>query len=438
MAMSLLALLGAPQSALAAGVDAASEPTGDAMALLLALVALVGVAHLTAHWASSWLQRRYLVLTGVEYVLLGLLLGPSVLPTVHIVDDLTRIAPIVAFAAGWHGLIAGAELDLRTWTESDPRSTRLALVASALAGATVALPLWWFFRSGWLLPPCTPDDALLGAGFLGAAAAAGSPAAVELIGVRYPDARTALTSILERAARQSDILAIAVFGLLYCVVHVGETNLVTTPGTSDWVLLSVGSGLALGVLFALFVGDEDDENTRFLALFGIIVFASGAAYFVQLSALLINLLLGFVLANTRRGAGLFDALRTTARPVRLILLTFAGALWQPIDPLAGVVVVGGALALRLVGLALGGWLASQGTGLRGDLFRGMVPQGEVAIAIALSFRLVYDGPAVDLAYTAIVVSVVVNELIGPWVLRGLLADARELDDERVAVASGGS
>ncbi len=417
------------------GHDAAADAS-DQMGLLLALLAIVGVAYLTAHAAAEWLQRRFLVLTGAEYVFLGLLLGPHVLPQVHVLDDLTRLAPIVAFAAGWHGLLAGAQLELRSLTRWDPRSARLAIVGNLVAGLAVALPAWWMFRSGWLLPPATPEDALLGAGFLGSAAAAGSTAAVELLTVRYPNLRQGTTQLLKRAAHQSDILAIAVFGVLFCIVHRGTTSLDYQPGTSDWILLTVGLGLALGVLFALFLGRDEDDNTRFLALVGIIVFASGAAFFVDLSALLINLLLGFVLANTRQGAGLFDALQGTARPVRLILMTFAGALWQPIDPIAGAVVVLGALVLRALGLLVGGWLATRGTELRADTFRGMLAQGEVALAIALSFRLVYEGPAIDLAYTAILVSVVVNELLGPWALRGLLADARELEDERVIVTPG--
>jgi hypothetical protein len=437
-AMIGLVLTSAQAWAAGGGHAAEAEPADGQMALVLALLAIVGVAYLTAHAAAEWLQRRFLVLTGAEYVLLGLLLGPNLLPQVTVLDDLTHLAPIVAFAAGWHGLLAGAQLDLRSISAWDPRSTRLALVGNLLAGLVVAIPSWWVFRSGWLLPPATPEDALLGAGFLGTAAAAGSTAAVQLLHVRYPNMRRTTTDLLEGAANASDIIAIVLFGTLFCVVHKGATNLAVAPGTSDWILLTVGLGLALGTLFALFLGQDEDENTRFLALVGIIVFASGAAFFVNLSALAVNLLLGFVLANTRQGAGLFEALQGTARPVRLILMTFAGALWHPIDPIAGVVIVTGAIVLRACGLAIGGLLATRGTGLRADTFRGMLAQGEIAIAIALSFRLVYEGPAVDIAYTAIVVSVVVNELIGPWALRGLLADARELDDERAVISTGGT
>ena len=48
------------------------------------------------------------------------------------------------------------------------------------------------------------------------------------------------------------------------------------------------------------------------------------------------------------------------------------------------------------------------------------------MAIAISFALVYDGAAVDLAYTAILGSVVLTEFLAPRLLQNLLVDAGEL------------
>ena len=56
----------------------------------------------------------------------------------------------------------------------------------------------------------------------------------------------------------------------------------------------------------------------------------------------------------------------------------------------------------------------------------MLGQGEVAIALAIAFRVSTEGPMIDIGYTAILVSVVVHDLVAPWALRGLLLDAGEL------------
>ena len=60
----------------------------------------------------------------------------------------------------------------------------------------------------------------------------------------------------------------------------------------------------------------------------------------------------------------------------------------------------------------------------------MLAHGNVAVAMVVSLRLVYDGPAIDLAYTAILASVIVNDLVAPRVLRGLLVDTGDLRGER--------
>jgi NhaP-type Na+/H+ or K+/H+ antiporter len=43
--------------------------------------------------------------------------------------------------------------------------------------------------------------------------------------------------------------------------------------------------------------------------------------------------------------------------------------------------------------------------------------------MALSFKLVFHGPVVDITYTAILVSVIFHELLAPYLLKGLLVDA---------------
>ena len=75
--------------------------------------------------------------------------------------------------------------------------------------------------------------------------------------------------------------------------------------------------------------------------------------------------------------------------------------------------------------------------MRADLFRGHLSQGEVSLAIALSFKLMFDGSeAVALAYVAVLFSFALNELISPRWLRDLLVDIGEIRDDIPAVQEG--
>ena len=58
------------------------------------------------------------------------------------------------------------------------------------------------------------------------------------------------------------------------------------------------------------------------------------------------------------------------------------------------------------------------------------PGAWVTLAMAVSFRLVYrDNPAADIAYSVVLGSIIINDLIAPRLLRGLLADQGEIQRE---------
>ena len=411
------------------GAEAAHGGGGSSMITVLFLLAVVIGAYMLTHFVVERLQRTYLLVTGVEYMLLGVLMGPNVVVQIHPFTDLRALGPVFAFAAGWIGLLYGMELNLRELVASADRSIRLALADARVTGVgTTALAIL-AFRSGLLIPVVPDAQAWPAAMLLGCAAGASSSSAVDLIRSRYPDLQTELLPTLRRTARLGDLFAIAAFGLIFCVFHEGETLLSRKPVWAEWLVISVGLGIVLGLVFMTFLSKEGGSNDAFLAMIGILLFASGAAFFLQISALLVNLVLGVVVVQTAKGVAVRRQLERTEKPVKLVLLLFAGALWAPVDPLPAVVACLGYIGLRLLGKALGSYLATVGTPLRGDIFRGLLAQGNVAVAMAVSIKLVYDGPAVDLAYTAVLVSVAVHEIIAPRILRGLLVDAGELQQD---------
>jgi len=424
-------LLALPAVALAsgdAGHGAEAVEGEQPIILLLTLLGLVGGAYLMTHFVVDRLQKQLLFLSGAEYILLGLLLGPQT----GVLADLGSLSPVIAFAAGWIGILYGMEMNVRRLLSEADRSTRIAVIDALVTGGGVSAAAYFGFTAGLGIGA---EEAALSAGVLGCAAAAGSSSAVDLLISRYNSAGDGLLGLLRRASRLSDVIAILAFGVLFCVFHQGETLTETPPDTSDWLLFTVALGGLLGWLFAAFLGDDSSENNRFLALVGIIAFASGAAFFLNLSVLAVNLILGAVLVNTRPGPEIYQTLSRTGKPVALLLLIFAGVRFEVVPIAEGFAVAGGYIVLRWLCKAAGGWLATSGTELRRDIFRGMLAQDNVAIAIALSFRLIYSGDSVDLAYCAILASVMLNELIAARALRGLLVDAGDVRQD-VVIAGG--
>lgn len=433
LAPSLLFLL-TPSVAWADEGHGAPE-SDSSIVTVVALIGVVALAFLLARFVVGRLQKTFLVMAGVESMLLGVLLGPEIpYLSISAFSNLQGLLPIVALAVGWVGLLRGMELRVSSIRTETPTGTaQLALVQALVAGgATTAVAYLAFstpgvFHFGDL---AESREAWIAAGVLGCTAAAGSAEPIALIAKRYRLEGDVATR-LRRMSSLSELVAIAAFGILFAIFHPSAPDALVELSATEWAVVAVFVGVTLGVLFRPFLGDDDSENGRFLAMVGIIVLASGAAYFLDLSPLFVNLCLGVVLVNTAKaGPQIHATLVNTRRPMALVLLVFAGALMRPVDPVDGLLVCLAFLALRLGGKAVGTALASWRTPLRGDYFRGLLAHGDVSVAMAVSLRLVYDGPAVDLAYLAILVSVVVNDLIAPRVLRSLLVDTGDLRGER--------
>ena len=101
--MTALPLLWAAMSAVAYAASGAEKNGGAGdLGTVVLLVLVVGVAYVLAHNVVERLQRRFLVVSGAEYLLLGVLLGP-VIPHIGVFDNMTGIVPIIALAAALVG-----------------------------------------------------------------------------------------------------------------------------------------------------------------------------------------------------------------------------------------------------------------------------------------------------------------------------------------------
>jgi hypothetical protein len=415
---------------LPSGAHAASGsgPNGSESELgtVVLLVVVIGVAYVLAHNVVERLQRRFLVVSGAEYLLLGFLLGPA-FPAIHALDNVTGLLPIIALAAGWVGLLRGTDFDFASLQKLDPATWRVVFLHHSLPGVAVGIGSYYFFtKTGWVL--ASPRDAALSAAALACFAAADSAEPFDLLARRY-EVSGRLAPLLRNGTRLGDIGVILAFGLIFCVFHENAPE-AQDYSPSLWAWVTVLLGAALGFLFSLFLAGDESDNSRFLALVGIIAFASGGAYFLELSPLAVNLSMGFVLVNFARGGQLLHTtLESTERPMTIVLLIFAGAMWERTELVPTLLVLGGFLVARTGAKWLASVIAGWGTSLRKDLFRGLLAHGDVTLAMAVSFRLVYDGDAAKIAYSAVLGSIILNDLMAPRLLRGLLVDEGEIQRE---------
>lgn len=403
------------------------------------------VALLVFAFAVSRLLHRYAgrlaMVSGVEYVVVGALIGP--LSPFGLVDDatweslgllVTLLLGLLGFGVGlqvraslrrFEHFLAGAMATLGVSVAVGLGCLALmqALDPGHLADPTpgIAIPLWTdgtFLYSFW-----ASDAALWSALTLGSAAAVASSTAIGAQARRWRAEGDTATLMVDLAVA-SQALAILVSGLALA----GDRAAVAQAhglGLVDWALVIGGAGALSGVLFTIYISGAEDEERLYVATIGLVIFAAGIGAALGVSPLFVNLVAGLTVAATSSHAERLQAsLEQLRRPLTILLLVLAGIAWQPVQGLWWTVPAL-YLLLRLVGrVILTGWAVSTfvpGAELR-RVGGGLFGQDALAAAIALSYTLQRPelGPLVT---SAVLVPMLVSDLFAARVLRRVLADA---------------
>ncbi len=396
------------------------------MIAILQLLAILGLGYVGTHYFAERIRARFHVVTGIEFVVLGVLVGPYVTDVMQ-PEVLVQLGPVISLAIGAMGLILGLEFRVARVMGTKRAALELSfagvVTTGLLVGGLATLWIWLVLPRGAFLESLPATLAL------GAIAAVSAPGAIATVH-REMEGEVRLAHILASSTRFDQLQATLLFGLVFCLFHVGETAGVRALTTTEWVAVNLGIGVVLGVLFFLFLGREQDPSRLLLALIGIILFSSGAAYYLNLSPLFVNMVLGLMLANTsRHAAKLREVMQSIKRPLTVVILVLAGASWNLTafaSPIAlGILVI--CLIGRPLGKALGGALSFRYGESRDYLTQGMglgtLGHGALAVAMAVNFREVYSGPVVDGVFSAVLVSVLVWEVMAPGRIRRVLIDS---------------
>lgn len=380
---------------------------------------VVAASYLAAHVAFDWLARRLMIVSGAEYLLLGILLGPQVSGVLS-VQSIASFAPIVTLGLGWMGAQIGSSLILGALIRVAAPLYRVAIVESLLTFAVTAAVMTWAL-SAWLeteLVTAIPPGVALGA--LGTASAEAAVA----VATRELPARGVVVRQLEVSTVTNGVIAVLASGLFLTFAHPTPTGIGRALTPTEWAVVTIAIGVVGGALFHLFLGDERKVDRLFVSLTGAIILVSGAATYLRLSPLLAALCFGAVLANTTRSrTEMSAALRRVDRPLYFALLVLAGAMWRPSER-EWILPVLLFLVVRLAVKLGSARLAARWNGMLPELGsnwgRGLIGQGGLALAIALSYLYQSSASLPNLVFTAAVASVLLTDLLSARLVRHLL------------------
>jgi Kef-type K+ transport system membrane component KefB len=266
------------------------------------------------------------ITAGFPFVALGVIASR---PSIGILgpEVIEQLRPVLHFGLGWLGFLIGAQLDIRV-LDRVPRGTAYLIAVEALLPFAVTAAGCGALMLGFGLVWRDPDvwrDVIV----LGTAAAMTAPRKFR-----------GFANQTWREGRGVDVLLgqldelVGVIGLLFVTAYFRDAapGTWTLPGTA-WVFVSLGLGVAIGVLIFTMVR-VPASNAEFLAVvLGAIAFAAGLAGYLHLSPIAVCFLAGVLVINfpNDQRDSIFRILHHLERPVQLLFLIIAGAVWQPDD-----------------------------------------------------------------------------------------------------------
>lgn len=279
---------------------------------------------------------------------------------------------------------------------------------------------------------------------LGAISTATAPAATVAI-VQKLRAHGRFVDYLYGLVALDDAGCVAIFGIVFALV-VGMLN-PSSHGAGVLILHAfeeIGFSLIIGALAGwiihMMTRKKHGTNEMLLITLGIIFIETALATLLNLSPLMSNMAAGTVLINASpRNHRLFKSIEPLTPPIYALFFVIAGTELNPSVLLqAEILLVGAAFIVargsaKYFGVRIGARLSGLEGCIKNQLGLCMVPQAGVAIGLVL---LIQASPMIaDLAYlyedvisqmvNIVLLSVFVNELIGPSLSRYAIVKAME-------------
>jgi Kef-type K+ transport system membrane component KefB len=270
---------------------------------------------------------------------------------------------------------------------------------------------------------------------IGAISAATAPAATLAIIHEYK-AKGPLTTILLGVVALDDGLTIFLFAFAMSVAQaltahesLSLQTIVLSPAAH--ILIALGLGAAMGVCMRLLIPFVPRREGMLGVVLGSVFLTSGLAISLDASSLLANMMLGFMVVNyVRQSHHLFTVVENIEEPIFAMFFTVAGAhldlrVIQSAGWLALLIVLG-RFTGKLVGSRIGAQISGAPDAIKKYLGVGLLPAAGVTVGLVLLARDIFGRSHIsEVMVSAVLGSVIINELLAPILVRHALVKSGE-------------
>jgi len=366
------------------------------------------------------------------YIIVGALLSPSLLniipkETVGELDIITEIAlGIIAY------LIGGS---LKAESLQHLRKSIVWVILFQSIGACLLVTIVLSLTGHLVIPEGTFWQYYFPMAFIiGAVSCATAPAATMAI-VSENKAKGPLSTTLLAVVALDDAIAVMAFAVAIgisgpLVSGAGGISFYQTLGIP---LLHIVESIGVGAVFAvalIYISRLAKARELLLVVvFGMVMLCAGISSYLELSSILANMVLGFILVNKVRRKEVFGVLEDIEAALYAVFFVLAGLHFDfHVLKATGIMAVLIVLT-RCLGKYAGTWIGAKISGapdtVRKYLGLALLPKAGVTIGLVLLASLKFPGFG-DVMLSAVLASAIINELIAPPMVKYAISKAGEV------------
>ena len=388
-----------------------------------------------AGYPAGLLARRVGIPSVTGNIVAGVLLGPSV---AHVFDESVArdLKPLTMFAMGMMTVVIGGHLSSRRLFNAKRRIFSV-LTAEVIATGTLVAAATWFVPR-WFGAPVPWEVAVL----LGAIAIATAPATILAV-VREERAKGLLVKTLLASVALDNVVCIVLFSVAMAVVrstaeHISPRAISLVMSAIGDIIMAAGFGLLVGFALLAVVGRR--RLQPFSGLIIAIMLLTGGAQFLDISPLLACLSMGVLLGNSSREASKMILSLENLEPVVFTSFFTLAGVDLHLSHLPAMGLLGAAYFVaravgKIGGGTIGAYIGTDRPRIRRYLGRALLPQAGLAIGLLV---IIQGDPNISQSIvatitTVVLATVVLNELIGPSLVRRSLKKSSESHKDRARI-----
>ena len=376
------------------------------------------------------------------YIIIGICLSLlNVIPKELTAGKLNIITEI---SLGIIGYLVGGSLNLKRLKKFS--KDILIITPFQLMGAWIFVVLLIAFLGPIIIKFGIPDSNFLQtylapAIVIGAISCATAPAATLAI-IREYNARGPLTTTLLAIIALDDAFCIIAFAIALSIAGVLVSGLasISLYKILMFPVFDIGGAILLGTALGFgltYISRFAKTKQKLLAVvLGMILLCVGIAKTLNISSILANMTMGFIIINKmRRDENMFIVIDDIGDVVFAMFFTLAGAHFDlGIMKVAGILsllIIAGRCSGKLIGVRIGASIARSSLVIKKYLGFGLLPKAGVTVGLAI---LAKQHPAFsgigNIMISAVLASVIINELIAPLLTKYAIFKAGEATKEK--------